>query len=158
MKSWKVNILRMSVILISIIILCLCIFWLPNVANYFEEIAPEFYYMKLPLLLGIYFTGIPFFIAVFHVFKLLKLIEKDKTFTMNSIQSLGIISKCSIAEIILYFIGIIYLYVNEAMQPGIVLLGLLIMFVAFIIYVFIEILKELLLKAVEIKTENELTI
>ncbi|MGJ0848370.1 DUF2975 domain-containing protein [Tissierella praeacuta] len=32
------------------------------------------------------------------------------------------------------------------------------MFAAFIIYVFIEILKELLLKAVEIKTENELTI
>lgn len=157
MQSWKLNILRISVILILIIILCVLVFWLPNVANSFEKSALEFAHMKLPLLIGIYFTGIPFLIAVFNVFKLLKLIEKDAVFSMNSINYLSIISKCSISEIILYFVGIIYLYVNGVMHPKI-LLGVLIMFTAFIIYVFIEILKELLLKAVEIKAENELTI
>lgn len=39
-----------------------------------------------------------------------------------------------------------------------ILLEMLTMFTAFIIYIFIEILKELLLKSVEIKAENELTI
>ncbi|WP_353097538.1 DUF2975 domain-containing protein [Tissierella praeacuta] len=39
-----------------------------------------------------------------------------------------------------------------------ILLKMLTMFTAFIIYIFIEILKELLLKSVEIKAENELTI
>ncbi|MGN9164522.1 DUF2975 domain-containing protein [Tissierellaceae bacterium HCP3S3_D8] len=157
MQSWKLNILRISVILILIIILCVLVFWLPNIANPFEKSALEFAHMKLPLLIGMYFTGIPFLIAVFNVFKLLKLIEKDAVFSMNSINYLSIISKCSISEIILYFVGIIYLYVNGVMHPKI-LLGVLIMFTAFIIYVFIEILKELLLKAVEIKAENELTI
>ena len=158
MRLWKVDILRISVILISIVILSLLVFWLPNTANYFEETAPEFGHMKLSSVIGLYVTGIPFFIAVFNVFKLLKLIEKDVIFSMNSFCYLNIISKCSIAEIILYFVGIVYLYINDAMQPGIILLGILIMFVAFIIYIFIEILKELLLKAVEIKTENEFTI
>lgn len=158
MKSWKINIFRISVVLVSIIILILLVFEIPDIANYFEREAPEFAHIKLPLLLGIYSTGIPFFIAVFYVFKLLKLISKDAVFKMNSIDHLDVISKCCIGEIILYSLGLIYLYIENAMQPGIILLSLFIIFVAFILYIFIEILKELLLKAVEIKRDNDLTI
>lgn len=158
MKSFKVNILRIAVILVTITILLACVYWIPNIANFMEDHAPEFSYIKLPLLLGIYLTAIPFCIAVFNVFKLLKLIEEDVVFSMDSIKILSIISKCSIAEIVLYSLGLVYLYINNAMQPGIILLSLLIMLAAFIIYIFIEILEELLLKAVQIKTENELTI
>ena len=114
--------------------------------------------MKLPLLLGIYATGIPFFIAIYNTFKLLNFIEKDAAFTMNATNCLDVITKCAISEIALYFGGIVYLDVNDAMQPDIVLLGLVIIFVAFIIGIFAEILKELLIKVVEIKNENELTI
>lgn len=158
MKSWKLNLLRISVLLISTIVLSLCIFWLPAQANFFEKIAPEFGYMKYPLLSGLYITGIPFFIATFITFKLLKLIERDVAFTMDAIRYFKIIVTCAISEIVLYFGGLIYLYINNAMQPGIILLGLIIMFAAFLIAIFVEILKELLLKAVEIKNENELTI
>ncbi|MGO1470723.1 MAG: DUF2975 domain-containing protein [Tissierella sp.] len=158
MKTWKINILKLAVSLISIIILLLLIFFIPGIANYFEETAPEFGHMKWPLILGIYLTGLPFFIAVFNVFRLIKLIDVDAVFTMKSIKHLNIISKCSISEIIIYFLGLIYLYIEKAMQPGIVLLSLLIIFASFVIYVLIEILKELLLKAVKIKNENDLTI
>lgn len=158
MKLWRVNILRIFVILISIIMLSLFIFVLPNIADHFEKVSPELAHMKLPLLIGIYFTGIPFYIAVFNVFKLLRLIERDVVFSMDSLYYLNTISKCSISEIILYLGGIIYLYINGTRWFGITLLGALIMFISFIIYIFIEILKELLLKSVEMKTENELTI
>ena len=57
--------------------------------------------MKLSILIGIYFTRIPFLIAVS---------------SMSSINYLNIISKCSTPEIILYFVGIIYLYVNRVVH------------------------------------------
>lgn len=158
MINIKPKILKISVVLIALIIGILILFWLPNIANYMEEMFPECSFMKKPLLIGISSTGIPFYIAVFYVFKLIKLIEKDEVFTLLARDFLKVISKCSLAEIVLYFGGIVYLYINNAAHPSIVILGLLIMFAAFIIYIFIEILSELLLKAVEIKTENELTI
>lgn len=158
MKKIKVSILRIAVALASIIIIVLCTTWLPNIADYFEADAPEFAHLKVPLLLGIYSTAIPFFIAVFNVFKLLRVIEKDAVFTMDSIRYLSIISKCCIAVIALYILGLFYTGLNGAGQPGIRLLALAIMFTAFIIYIFIEILKELLIKAVEIKNENDLTV
>lgn len=158
MKLWKVNILRAFIVIISIIVLSLLIYWLPGLADSYEVMAPEFSYMKLPLLLGVYLTGLPFFIAIFNTFKLLKLIEKNAVFSMKSLDYLATISKCSISEILIYCLGIAYLYINNAMQAGIILSMLLIIFTAFVIYVFTEVLKELLLKVVEIKTENEFTI
>lgn len=158
MKKYKVNILRTFVALISIIMVCGLAFVLPDLANYFEETAPEFAYLKKPLIAGIYFTGIPFFVAVYNVFKLFKMVEEGNIFNEKSLDSLKLISKCSISEIIIYGLGLIFLYLNNAMQPGIILISFLIMFTGFAIYIFIEILKELLIQVVEIKTENELTI
>ncbi|MEW8973319.1 MAG: DUF2975 domain-containing protein [Tissierellaceae bacterium] len=158
MKRWTLNVLRISVTLISIFVLLLCVYWLPKQANYFENIYPEYSHLNRPLIVGIYITGIPFFIAVYSVFKLLKLIEIDVAFSLDSIRYLEYIVLCSIGEIILYFLGMIYLLLNNALHPGFLIMGLLIIFIAFLIAVFVTILKELLLKAVEMKKENELTI
>lgn len=158
MKNMKVSILRIAVVLASLSIVFLCATWLPATAENLAITAPEFKHLQLPLLLGIYTTAVPYFIAVFNVFKLLKLIEKDSVFKISSINYLNIIKKCCIAEIGLYFLGFMYLSANDAGNPVMGLLVLAIMFTAFVIYTFIEILKELLIKAVEMKNENDLTV
>lgn len=158
MKKWMVKALKFSILFIGFIILLLCVFWLPNVARYFAEYAPEYAYLRYPALIGLYITGIPFYLGIFHTFKLLNLIEKDGAFTEEACKSLGSISIYALVEIALYIMGIVFLMYNDASQPGIILLGITIIFTAFIIYIFASILKGLLMKVVEIKNENDLTV
>lgn len=158
MKKWMVKALKISIVLVGIIILLLCIFWLPNVAKSFAENDPEYAYLRYPALIGLYITGIPFYLGIFHTFKLLNLIQKNGAFTEKACKSLGAISIYALSEIVLYIMGMIFLKINNAEQPGIFLLGIIIMFTAFIIYVFTSILKGLLMKVVKIKNENDLTV
>lgn len=158
MKRWMLNALRMSVALIGITVLAFLLFWLPNIAKGFAISDPEYAYLRYPLLIGLYVTGIPFYLGIFHTFKLVKLIEKDGAFTGDACKSLRSISIYSMTVIVLYIIGMIFLNINNAAQPGIFLLGVLIIFVAFIISIFASILKGLLMKVVEIKDENDFTI
>ncbi|WP_408629722.1 DUF2975 domain-containing protein [Alkaliphilus flagellatus] len=59
---------------------------------------------------------------------------------------------------VLYIIGIFYLSIENALPPGLFLLGLIIILVAFIISIFVAVLKALLIKVVETKNENDFTI
>jgi len=158
MKRWMLNALRMSVALIGIIILGFLLFWLPDIANGFAISDSGYAYLRYLLLAGLYATAIPFYLGIFHTFKLIKLIEKDGAFTEDACKSLGSISIYSMTVIVLYILGMIFLNINNAAQPGIFLLGILIIFVAFIISIFAAILKGLLMKVVEIKDENDFTI
>lgn len=103
-------------------------------------------------------TVIPFAYALFHALKLLKSIEQEKVFTKTALQSLKEIIYCATYIIVFYIIGIIFLSVQGAMHPGIGLMALVIMFASFIIALFAAVLRELLRKMVEIKTENDLTV
>lgn len=158
MKKWMLNALKISIALVSIIILLLCIFWLPYMANISAETYPEVAYLKYPILLGIYFSCLPFYIGVFHTFKLLKLIDKEKAFTERACKSLRYITFSAIVIIAFYTIGFIYLKAEDALPPILGLLGTAIIFTSFIIGVFASVLRGLLMKVVEIKNENDLTI
>ncbi len=158
MNRWLLNMLKGSIILIGIVVLFLCIFWLPNMARLSVETFPEVAYLKYPILFGIYLTCIPFYIGIFHTFKLLRLIDKENAFTEEACESLRIISFSTIAVIAFYFIGIIYLSREDALPPGLGLLGIVIIFASFVIAIFASVLRGLLTKVIEIKNENDLTI
>lgn len=158
MNKWLIGTLRASLTVISIMILALSVFWLPYMARMTVEVNPEFAYLKYPILVGMYCTCIPFYIGVVHTFKLLNLINKDIAFTEEACKSLRIIIFSAIGVFVLYIIGIMYLGVVNALHPGILIMGFVIMLASLIIAVFAGVLKALLMKAIEIKNDNELTI
>ncbi|WP_130806194.1 DUF2975 domain-containing protein [Senegalia massiliensis] len=158
MKTWMVNAFKVSIILIGVAVLLLFIFWLPNVSRRLAISNPEYAYLRYPLLFGLYITGIPFYMGIFHTFKLLKLIQGNSAFTKNACKSLGAIKIYAILVIAIYIIGMILISINNAIQFEVLVFGILIMFASFIIAIFSAILKELLRKAVEIKDENDFTI
>lgn len=158
MNKLGVNSLRISVALVALIILLLCIFWLPYMARISAEQNVELAYLRYPVLFGMYITTIPFYLGIFHTFNLLNLISKDTAFTEKAYISLSKINRYTVIEIILYFIGMILLALCKALHPGVFILGLAIMFTCFIISVFASVLKALLKKVIEIKNENDYTI
>ena len=158
MKKWMLNLLKISLVVIGFVILMLSIFWLPSVANTLAEQNPEYAYLKYPLLFGIYLTCIPFYIGVYNGFVILRLIEKDKAFTEYTNKSLTYIFYSSIAIILLYVIGMVYLIFNNALHPSLFLLGVSIIFMSFTIASAAGVIKALLIKVIEIKNEHDLTI
>src|SRR5699024_6160794 len=107
------------------------------------------------ILIGLYITAIPFFIALYQALKLLNYIGNNNAFSELSVKALKHIKYCAVTISILYVIGIIFLISQNASHPGIVLIGLTILFTSAVIAVFTAVLQKLLKNALEIKSEND---
>jgi hypothetical protein len=158
MKKYRTTFLKFGLILIGIVVLALCIFWLPLIAEFFASNAPEFAYLQYPVLIGIYLTTLPFYFSLYQAYKLLKYIDQEHPFSRLSVTALKYIKISAIIIGILYVVGLFFLDFQGAGQPGISLLGLVIAFASAVISVFAAVLQELLEKAIELKEENQLTI
>lgn len=160
MKRGSTLFLKIAVILIGIPVLALCIFLVPKIANYAAELYPDFAYMKYLLLIDLYAAAIPFYFALYQAFKLLSYIDKNEAFSELSVRALKNIKYCAITISILYVVGmpLFYLMAEIDDAPGIILIGLVIIFASVVIVVFAAVLQRLLQEAINIKSENDLTV
>jgi hypothetical protein len=113
-----------------------------------------------PILIGMYGPGIPFFIALYQAFRLLGLIDQNQAFSELSANALKKIKYCGVAISIMYAAGmpIIFSAADKDDAPGVVLMGLVIIFASFIIATFAGVLQKLVQSAVDMKSENDLTV
>ncbi len=152
--------MRIASFSIGLIVLALCIFALPEMWRGGSAEFPEVSYVFPPLVLGLYATAIPFFFGLFQTFKLLNYIDKNKAFSSVSVGALKKIKYCALTIGVLYMGGLPLLYpiaeVDDA--PGILLFGFVIACAPIVIAVFAAVLQMLLQNAIEMKSENELTV
>lgn len=152
--------LKMAVFLIGIPVLALCIFWLPWFANEAAEHYPKLAYLQYPTLIGVYVTAIMFFVALYMALRLLSYIDKNEAFSDLSVRALKNIKYCAIIISGVYVIGmpVFYLMADLDDAPGIIVIGMVIIFASFVIAVFAAVLQKLLKNAIDIKSENDLTV
>lgn len=157
MKRGTINFLKVAIFVIGAIILALCLY-LPVLAKDAAEMNPEFAYLQFPVLIGMYIAAVPFFFALLQALKLLRSIETENAFSETAVISLKQIKYCAISISIIYVIGTIALIFLDALHPGIAIIGFAIIFASLVISVFSTLLHELLRSALEIKSENDLTV
>lgn len=152
--------LKIAVFFIGIPILALCIFAVPEIANYAAKLYPGISYMKNLVFINFYAAVIPFYFALYQALKLLSYIDKQKAFSELSVQALKHIKYCAITISSIYVLGmpLYYLLAEADDAPGIILIGLVIIFASIVIAVFAAVLQKLLKNAIDIKAENDLTI
>lgn len=152
--------LKVVVVLMGIPVLALSIFLLPKLSEYVASIIPEFPYMKYLFSIGLYATAVVFFFALHQTLKLLTFIDRDEAFSELSVNALKNIKYCAITISILYVaeLPIIYLIADADDAPGIMVIGLVITFASVVISVFAAVLQKLLKHAIDIKSENDLTV
>ncbi|KAB2329775.1 DUF2975 domain-containing protein [Cytobacillus depressus] len=152
--------LKIAVFLIGTPILALCIFLVPNIAKYSAELYPDIAYMKYLILIVLYSAAIPFYFALYQALRLLNYIDKNIAFSELSVWSLRKIKYCAITISILYAAGmpLFYLVAEIDDAPGIILIGLAVIFASMVIAVFAAVLQRLLQEAINIKSENDLTV
>lgn len=160
MKRGSTLFLKIAVFLIGTPILALCLFGLPMVAKEAVDSYSEFAYVLYGILIVMYVSALPFFIALYQAFKLLSYIDKNKAFADISVKALKNIKYCAISISSFYVVGMPLFYfmaeVDDA--PGIIVIGLIIIFASLVIAVFAAVLQRLLKEAIAIKSENDLTV
>ncbi|MGE7770398.1 DUF2975 domain-containing protein [Viridibacillus arvi] len=160
MKQVSTLFLKVAVVLIGIPILALCIFVVPEIAKFASELFSNIPYIKYLVLIYFYVTAIPFYFALYQAFKLLSYIDKSKAFSELSVRALKNIKFCAVIITTLYVVGMPLFYFMAELDdaPGIILIGMVVIFASLVIAVFAAVLEKLLKDAVVIKSENDLTV
>ncbi len=160
MKQGSTLFLKTAVILMGIPVLAMCIFLVPKIGNFATELYPDIAYIKYLVFINLYATAIPYYFALYQTFKLLNYIDKNNAFSELSVKALKNIKYSALAISVLYVLGmpLFYLVAERDDAPGIIIIGMIIIFASMVIAVFAAVLQRLLKDAIDIKSENDLTV
>ena len=118
-------------------------------------------YFQDPFLAYVYIASIPFFVALYQAFQLLGYIEQNNVFSLDSVRALKIIKYCAIILGILIVIAAIYIRIFHAKgddPAGFIALCIVTTFISVVIATATAVFERLLQSAVDIKSENDLTV
>lgn len=154
MKFSSTLFLKLAIVLIGAAALVLVVYFLPLGIN--SDLTG--YYR--PLLYGMYAPAVPFFIALHQALKLLGLIDQNQVFSKISVSILKKIKYCALVIAAMYTAGLPYIYyvADKDDAPGVAALGFVIIFASFVITVSAGVFQSLLQNAVDLKSENDLTV
>ena len=149
--------LKIAVFLMGLPVLSLCIFVVPRVAM---KAAQHFPKITLFAVITVYVTAIAYFVALYMTIKLLSYIDQNIAFSERSVKALINIKYCAIIISSLYVVGmpLIYYVAEVDDAPGLIIIGMVIILASFIVAVFAAVLEKLLKNAIDIKSENDLTV
>ncbi|MEH7159139.1 DUF2975 domain-containing protein [Neobacillus drentensis] len=152
--------LKLAIVLMGIPVLALCIFLVPEIGDLAAKLLPEFHYIKYLVSIVYDASAIPFYFALYHAFKLLRYIDKNIAFSQISVIALRTIKHCAIIITSLHVLvlPLFFLFADKDDAPGVVIVGLIVPFASLVIAVFAAVLQKLLKNAIDIKSENDLTI
>lgn len=158
MKHGSTLFLKIALFLIGAPVLAVCIYgltWLPN-----NPLNPDYTQILYPIIIGMYVSVIPFFVALYQAYKLLSFIDKNLAFSELSVKSLKKIKLCAIIISGLYVViePFVFLVADLDDAPGLVIIGMVPIFASMVIAVFAAVLQRLLQEAIDIKSENDLIV
>ncbi|QFT87593.1 hypothetical protein FIU87_02925 [Bacillus sp. THAF10] len=158
MKHGSTLFLKIAVFLIGTPVLVLSIVGIISLLNNppSAEYAPILY----PIVAGMLLTTIPFYFALYQAFTLLSYIDKNEAFSQLSVEALKKIKLCAITigSVYVVIMPFIYFLAEKDDAPGAIIFGMVPIFASIVIAVFGAVLQRLLQEAIDIKSENDLTV
>ncbi|MGW8184609.1 MAG: DUF2975 domain-containing protein [Candidatus Moraniibacteriota bacterium] len=117
-------------------------------------------YFNDPFLAYAYTASIAFFVALYQAFNLLRYIGQDKIFSFKSVKALRVIKYCAISIIGFIVVPEVYLFIARPDDDiaGGVTMGLFLIFISAIVATAAAVFERTLQSAVDIKSENDLTV
>ena len=114
-----------------------------------------------PFILYGYASSIAFFVALYKAFRLLGYIGQNKLFSPTSVRTLRSIKYCAIITSILIVMAGLYIRIfhdKEDDPAGFLAICIVTTFISVAVATAVAVLEKLLQNAVDMKTENDLTI
>lgn len=162
MKRSSTIFLQIVIVLIGVGAVALLL-WEPRVegVNAGATTLYEIYFDD-PFLAYIYIGSIAFFVALYQAFKLLGYIGRSEVFSQASVKALRNIKYCALTIIAFLlgaeaYINIVQRRVEEDIAGG-VMLGLIMIFISAVVATAAAVFERTLQSAVDLKSENDLTV
>ena len=158
MERGSILFLKAVLVLIGIGALALML-WEPHIEGRNAHATLFEVYFNDPFLAYAYFASIPFFVALYQAFKVLGYVGQNKVFLPETVRALTTIKYCAMAIIGFVAVGEIFILLNDSDdRAGGVFMGILITFPSMVIATAMAVLERVLQNAVDIKSENDLTL
>lgn len=158
MKRTSTVFLQIVVVLIGIGALALLL-WEPHIEG--VNAHATFFQVYLdPFIALVYAGSIPFFVGVYQAFKVLGYAGKNRIFSPAAVKALRTIKFCAIAIIGFVVIEEVVIMLNHGSDDaaGGVFMGVLITFGSIVIATAAAMFERILQSAVDMKSENDLTV
>jgi hypothetical protein len=152
--------LRIVVILLGVPVLALCIFLVPEMGKVAAQMLPRFPLANFLIFTIFWGSAVPFYYALYQAFSLLRFIDMGIAFSDRSVIALQRIKYCAVIISILHTLALPFFYLFAGLDdaPGVIIVGCIVPFASLVIAVFAAVLQKLLKHAIDIKSENDLTI
>jgi hypothetical protein len=159
MKRGSTIFLQVVILLIGIGALALLL-WEPHLEGRNAHATLFQIYFNDPFLAYAYMTSIAFFVALYQAFKLLGYIGRNEVFSQRSVKALRTIKYCATTIATSIAAAVAYLFIVRPGDDiaGGVAVGLMITFLSAVIATAAAVFEKTLQGAVEIKSENDLTV
>ena len=159
MKRISIIFLQVFIVLIGIVALAILI-RLPLTEGRAANLDLFSIYFD-PFILYGYAASIAFFVAFYKAFKLLGYIGQNKVFSLNSVRTLKNIKYCAIVLSILIVTAGLYIRIfhkKEDDPAGFLAICIVTIFVSIVVATAAAIFEKILQNAIDMKSENDLTI
>lgn len=160
MKRGSTIFLQIVIVLIGIAVLVFLL-WEPHIEGRNAHATVFEIYFKDPFLAYAYMSSIFFFVALYQAFKLLAYIGRNEVFSQHSVRALRIIKYCAMTLIALIVGAEAYISIFQRGKDDIaggVAIGLFLIIVSAVIAAAAAVFEKLLQSAVDMKSENDLTV
>jgi hypothetical protein len=159
MKRSSTIFLQVVIVLIGIGALALLL-WEPHIEGRNAHATNFEIYFKDPFLALVYIGSIPFFAALYQAFKVLGYAGQNKVFSQAAVKALRTIKYCALAIIGFVVVEEFFIMLNHGSDDaaGGVFMGVLITFGSIMIATAAAMFERILQNAVDIKSENDLTV
>ncbi|MBS6184270.1 MAG: DUF2975 domain-containing protein [Clostridium celatum] len=148
----KNNIFRKILYIISVLSVCITgvgLIWIPSITKWYYL---NFTTIEEPRFIStfLFITVIPFLLLLIEVMKLSKSLLNDTYLNINTLKRLKRISIYSLIEFIIYLIAITVIYHN--------LVFIVVTIATLMVFMITSVIRELIVKGIELKEEIDLTI
>jgi Protein of unknown function (DUF2975) len=158
MKRSSTIFLQIVIVLIGIGALALML-WEPHIEGRNAHATLFEIYFKDPFLAYAYLASIPFFAALYQAFKVLGYAGQNQVFSPAAVKALRIIKYCAISIIGFVVVSVLFMPFSDPddRPPGVVI-RILTTFASIVVATAAAMFERILQNAVDIKSENDLTV
>jgi hypothetical protein len=161
MKRSSTVFLQVVIVLIGIGVLAFML-WEPHVEGRNAHATVFQIYFNDPFLAYAYAASLAFFVALYQAFRLLGYVARSEVFSQRSVKALRTIKYCAMCLVGSLLVAEAYFFFVQRHREddiaGGVMMGLLLIFVSAVVATAAAMFERILQSAVELKSENDLTV
>jgi len=160
MKSVSTIFLKLAIAALGTAVLAVCIFGLPAMWKAVPAEYPSHSYVFYAILSSFYIAAAPFGVALYQALRLLSYIDRNKAFSAASVATLAWIAYCALAISLVFTASspFFYIWADNDDAPGLMVISLFLIVAPLTISVFGLLLRRIFQQALDLKSENDLTV